>query len=559
MHYPVSTSSGEIGFILNTILDNVLEYKTDGIFVEVGANDGKTGSFTYNLAKLGWYGVNIEPIPSLYKQCIQNHSNHKHVINIHCAVGDKEEITTIYDAGTLSTIDKETFQNYQKGDSFKNMCNEKNTLQTHVRLLDHVLEEQHIHNIDLFVLDVEGYEEKVLSGFTIENYKPKIIIIEISDQHPEFTNNSVLMKRFSRLRTYFNEKKYTLLVNDIVDNVYVRNDIYENLDLNFKNNVKKKIKFSQYSYNQPMISKNRIKFLLLNNGIHYKNLNAIEQYKCLDCTVLQTDGETTVLKELENDYGFSVEDYDVIYSPSIAFEDVAKYKHKRFIFGPHFSIFPNENQMKQITFPHCAYIQPSAWACNSWIKEQCCKNVQMKIMPFGVDCNKYKQTVPIQERKKIMIYFKSRRQEELAFVTNYLTLNNMEYSIFYHGIEYEELDFLKFLQKAKFGIWIGSHESQGFALEETLASNVPLFVWNVTSMNQEQNERKYENIPATSIPYWDPRCGEVITNVNDFVQIFQVFLNKLYMYEPRQYILESVSMDMCNARFNEFLTRFILS
>ena len=43
MGFPPSTSCGEIGKILHIILDNVLPYKTDGLFIEVGANDGKTG------------------------------------------------------------------------------------------------------------------------------------------------------------------------------------------------------------------------------------------------------------------------------------------------------------------------------------------------------------------------------------------------------------------------------------------------------------------------------------------------------------------------------------
>ena len=59
--YPTSTSCGEIGLILHGIMDNVIEYTKEGTFIEVGANDGKTGSFTYNLAAIGWTGINIEP------------------------------------------------------------------------------------------------------------------------------------------------------------------------------------------------------------------------------------------------------------------------------------------------------------------------------------------------------------------------------------------------------------------------------------------------------------------------------------------------------------------
>lgn len=79
MSYPQSSSSGEIGKILHIILNYILPYKMNGTFIEIGANDGKTGSFTYNLARMGWHGLNFEPIPRLYNLCCENHHNNKNV------------------------------------------------------------------------------------------------------------------------------------------------------------------------------------------------------------------------------------------------------------------------------------------------------------------------------------------------------------------------------------------------------------------------------------------------------------------------------------------------
>ena len=49
------------------------------------------------------------------------------------------------------------------------------------------------------------------------------------------------MDKLKRLRNYFNENNYTLLVNDIVDNVYIHNSIYNEKLINNYN-----IKFPQY-------------------------------------------------------------------------------------------------------------------------------------------------------------------------------------------------------------------------------------------------------------------------------------------------------------------------
>jgi FkbM family methyltransferase len=242
--YLPSTSCGEVGLILHQILVRILGYKTDGTFVEIGANDGKTGSFSFNLAKIGWYGLNCEPIPRLYELCKKNHAQHPNVKNIQIAAGEKKDILEIIDADTLSTMDSDTLQLYLQTNWTKNSFKNTSRIKVNVDTLDSILKTNEISEIDLFILDVEGFEENVLKGFTIDSYKPKIIVIEIADQHESFINNVVLMDKFKRLRDYFNLHNYSLLINDVVDNVYVRNDMY---NVNDKILFSKFIKFPQFA------------------------------------------------------------------------------------------------------------------------------------------------------------------------------------------------------------------------------------------------------------------------------------------------------------------------
>lgn len=98
----------------------------------------------------------------------------------------------------------------------------------------------------MLVLDVEGYEEHVLKGFTIDKYLPKIFIIEIADQYEYFINNPKIVDRYISLRKYFKENNYVLLVNDIVDNVYVHMDTYNKLNPSWIQDIKNCIKYPQY-------------------------------------------------------------------------------------------------------------------------------------------------------------------------------------------------------------------------------------------------------------------------------------------------------------------------
>tara|TARA_B110000261_G_C12931364_1_gene296656 strand:+ start:56 stop:751 length:696 start_codon:yes stop_codon:yes gene_type:complete len=223
--YKSTTSCGKVGLILHDIYRQVLGYKKNGIFVEVGANDGKIGSFTYNLATLGWRGVYCEPVPEIYKLCVENHKEHDNIITLNVGCGCKKEDLTITVANTLSTMDSQMLEMYKNATWAQSTL--KNSYETDIKIekLDTLLEENNIPcDFDIFVLDVEGYEEEVLKGFSLDFYKPKMVIIEIPDTHPDFIHNKDFLDKCKRIRNILN-KNYKLIFNDIVDNVYIRLDM----------------------------------------------------------------------------------------------------------------------------------------------------------------------------------------------------------------------------------------------------------------------------------------------------------------------------------------------
>jgi glycosyltransferase involved in cell wall biosynthesis len=274
-----------------------------------------------------------------------------------------------------------------------------------------------------------------------------------------------------------------------------------------------------------------INILYLCNWNHPKNHNALMNYKNIKFTHVTTLNSIDLSK------------YAAVYSPDIPV-NTKLYPNTKFIFGPHFSVFPEKNQIDMISNPNTIYIQPSEWVVKVWKDNTICNNLKVKVLPFGVDTEKFTEIKPINERQKVFIYYKSRVPKEIEFIRYFLNNKNIEYRIFNYDTKYNEDDYLNYLHDSIYGIWIGRHESQGFALEEALSCNVPLFVWNVKSMNQEYKST-YSDIPATTIPYWDERCGEFFYNINDIEEKFNLFLDKLNTYKPREYVLENLSMEVC--------------
>jgi glycosyltransferase involved in cell wall biosynthesis len=247
----------------------------------------------------------------------------------------------------------------------------------------------------------------------------------------------------------------------------------------------------------------------------------------------------------------NLSEFDAVYSPCQPI-DVSRYPNTKFIFGPHFSVFPNTNQMNTIKGKNSIYIQPSDWVVDLWKSFPYCNDINIKLFAFGVHTDKFNEINSINYRSKVFVYFKRRRPDEIDALLSFLKSKNIEIEIFDYEKKYSEEKYLNYLQNSKYGIWLDAHESQGFALEEALSCNVPLLVWNVSSMNQEYRS-SYNNIPATTIPYWDARCGEYFYNVDELEETFNKFLSKIDTYKPREFILENLSMKICEQKLVDII------
>jgi glycosyltransferase involved in cell wall biosynthesis len=280
-----------------------------------------------------------------------------------------------------------------------------------------------------------------------------------------------------------------------------------------------------------------MKILFINTWMHHKNMQSLLLYNSI---------ELEIVNKISDIDKYDLTTFDCVYSPSDPI-DVSKFPETSFVFGPHFSTFPTE-KLLTIKSKKSSYIVLSDWVKNLWQAFDICDTLKLVDIPFAVDTKKFCEIKPIQQRNLVFIYYKSRQPQELECIENLLKHNNIQYRIFHYHHRYNESEYLEYLQNAKFGIWVDAHESQGFALEEALSCNVPLLVWNITSMNQEYGQH-HSDIQATTIPYWDDKCGEYFYNMTDFQEKSRKFFNNLDSYRPREYILENLSPSICEKKF----------
>jgi FkbM family methyltransferase len=199
--------------------------KVDGKYVEVGAYDGIFVSNTWGLAEKGWYGILVEPIPRLAQLCRENYADKPKVKVIETAVGPPGmgEVS-LYLAGTLTTANFDTFTEYSHIDWAVNSLTEKKT-SVPCSTLDEILNSQQVApDFELLVVDVEGYETEVFEGFDLQRFRPKMMIVELTDTHPDLASTS---HKDAALSTLILNNGYRIVYKDAINTVFVRNDIWE--------------------------------------------------------------------------------------------------------------------------------------------------------------------------------------------------------------------------------------------------------------------------------------------------------------------------------------------
>jgi len=191
----------------------------------VGAYDGEKFSNTSWLVDNGWQGLYIEPSKEFSRLCSLRHSlNNVRVVN--CAAGTVSGEATLMQMGSLSTMNAETFTAYQDIPWARQQMDSK--LEQHtisVEPLDALLESHSVPpGFDLLVVDVEGFEERVFRGFDVKRWKPRLMIVELCDDHIDLKNHTEVTNSAGWVRSHILSCNYVEVYRDSINTIFARPD-----------------------------------------------------------------------------------------------------------------------------------------------------------------------------------------------------------------------------------------------------------------------------------------------------------------------------------------------
>jgi FkbM family methyltransferase len=159
-----------------------------GVFLDLGANDGRTLSNTHALALLGWQGVCVEPSPTAFAMLEGLYQGNDRIECHNVAICDGNGPMILHESGNhigredfalLSTIKPVELDRW-KGTKEVFVPTSIECV-TFAELLNRSAHSK----FDLISMDIEGAEWDVLQQIDLEAVGCRMLIIEVNDREPK--------------------------------------------------------------------------------------------------------------------------------------------------------------------------------------------------------------------------------------------------------------------------------------------------------------------------------------------------------------------------------------
>ena len=242
----------------DVILNRLFSDRSQGFYIDVGAQHPRYDSVTKAFYDRGWQGINIEPVKE-YFQLLQQARERD--LNLNLAVGESESELEFYELeGTgLSTFDRQTAHEIAQKDGYQ-----ISSYQVAVKKLGDICQQHVTQAIDFLKIDVEGWEESVVLGHDWENFRPVVVVLEAT------LPNSPIRKQ-TNIAQILESKSYEYVYFDGLNDYYLAQE-NSNLKHHFET--------------PPNVFDNFISSHTVEAQTHGKNLENVVQAKEKDIQVL---------------------------------------------------------------------------------------------------------------------------------------------------------------------------------------------------------------------------------------------------------------------------------
>jgi len=206
-------------------------------------------------------------------------------------------------------------------------------------------------------------------------------------------------------------------------------------------------------------------------------------------------------------------------------------------------------------YPVKRYLQHSSWAneiYRPYFGDRC------GVWPVGIDTDAW---FPAPDKNiDLLIYDKVMWNREVVkpalskAISDSISRRHLVVEYLAYG-GYTEREYRSLVSRSRGMIFLCEHESQGLAYQECLSSGVPVLAWDQGRyLDPNRLAWGQPSVAATSVPYFDDRCGERFEGLRDFDEKLSMFMEKIdaSAYSPRDFVMENLTLRRCAAQFLSF-------
>ena len=174
----------------------------DGIAVQIGSNDGRTGDPLHGWLKRkkGWSAVFVEPVPFLYERLKKTYSGEKRFSFENAVINEGEEVAFYWvsEDARSALPDLPPWYDQLGGFNRDHITNHIPDLEPFIQsatlkgitLVD-LFDKYKLDFIDLLHIDTEGADFRILSQLDLKRFRPRLILYERKHLSKDEENESI--------------------------------------------------------------------------------------------------------------------------------------------------------------------------------------------------------------------------------------------------------------------------------------------------------------------------------------------------------------------------------
>lgn len=167
----------------------------------------------------------------------------------------------------------------------------------------------------------------------------------------------------------------------------------------------------------------------------------------------------------------------------------------------------------------------------------------------GVDTEVWPDTRAHPKSIDFLIYAKflwdpaTMRTTMLAPIVDVLERRGMTWTVLHYG-SHNHKQYRDLLSRARALIFLCEHETQGIAVQEAMSCGLPVLAWDAGLwLDPVRLAYAQDDVPASSVPYFSPECGERFAGLAEFEASLDRFVAREAEYDPRRFVIDTLSMD----------------